>query len=163
MVRANRVTVPASDTGLSDRLSIGAPVNYWQEINDLKRDPQAVRALAKRLLKLPGVKRSEKRTSFLNDMARRDDEITTRQAQLLILIRDQTRMHSTAGGFSVASLIEDCWRNRDPDRHRGLSDENCEFIESIRGKTALSRLQLLRLFACCRQVGLIEEYIDIAA
>jgi hypothetical protein len=138
-------------------------MNDWQEINDLKRDPQRVRALAQRLLRLPVVQRSEKRTNFLNAMASRKDEISTSQAELLILVRDQTTMHSTVGGFSVAQLIEDCWRNRFPDRHRGLSDENCEFIESIKGTTILSRPQLLRLLFCCRQLGLIEEYIDIAA
>jgi hypothetical protein len=135
----------------------------WQEINDLKKDPQRVRTLAKRLLQLAYANWSEERTSFLNDMARQKNEITTRQAEYLLDLRDETELFSTAGGFSVASLIEDCWRHRLPDRYGGLSDENCAFIEGIRGKTTLARPQLRRLFFCCRELGLIEGYIDIAA
>jgi hypothetical protein len=138
-------------------------VTNWQEINDLKRNPQAVRALAKRLLKLTYADWREEQTRFLKDMARQKEDITTRQAEYLIHLRDETELFSTAGGFSVASLIEDCWRHRLPDRYRGLSDDNLEFVESIRAKTVLTRPQLRRLFFCCRELRLIEEYIDIAA
>jgi hypothetical protein len=138
-------------------------MNDWQEINRLTKDPQAVRSMAKRLLKLPYVTWSEERLRFLKDMARERELITTRQAEYLTDLRNETELHSTAGGFSVTSLTEDCWRNREPDRYRGLSDDDVDFIERIRGKTALPRRALLRLFACCRQLGLIEEYIDIAA
>jgi hypothetical protein len=125
----------------------------WQEINDLRRNPQAVRALAKRLLKLTYADWREEQTRFLKDMAREKEEVTTRQAEYLIHLRDQTELFSTAGGFSVASLVEDCWSHRLPDRYRGLSDNNCEFVESIRGKTVLTRAQLRRLFFCCRELG----------
>jgi hypothetical protein len=135
----------------------------WQEINRISKDPQAVRSLAKRLLKLPYVTWSEDRLRFLKDMAREREPITTRQTEYLIDLRNETELHSTAGGFAVASLIEDCWRNREPDRYRGLNDANREFIERIRGKTSLQLPQLRRLFACCRELGLIEKYIDIAA
>jgi len=101
-------------------------VTDWQEINDLKRNPQAVGA-AKRPLKLTYADWREKQTRFLKDMAREKEDITTRQAEYLIHLRDETELFSTAGGFSVASLIEDCSRNRLPDRYRGLSDDNCEF------------------------------------
>ena len=79
----------------------------WQEINDLKRNPQAVGA-AKRPLKLTYADWREKQTRFLKDMAREKEDITTRQAEYLIHLRDETELFSTAGGFSVASLIEDC-------------------------------------------------------
>jgi hypothetical protein len=134
----------------------------WQEINRLSKDPQAMRSLAQKLLKLPQAAWSGKARIFLEDMAKRREPLTTtRQAELLIELRDDTELHQVAGGFSVASLIEGCWRNREPDRHHGLSDENCEFIGRVRGKSALRRRELRRLFACCREVGLIEAYIDI--
>jgi hypothetical protein len=146
-----------SPTGLS---TAGAMTN-WQEINRISKDPQAVRLLAGRLLKLPYMSWPEHGRSFLNNMAKERGPITTRQAEYLIELRDETELHQVVGGFSVGSLIEDCWHNREPDRRRGLSDENCEFIERIRGKSALPRRQLHRLFACCRELGLIEAYIDI--
>jgi hypothetical protein len=135
----------------------------WKEINRISKDPQGVRSMAKRLLKLPYITWPEERMRFLKDMARERDPITTRQAEYLIDLRDETELHSKVGGFSVASLIGDCWLSRDGDRYCGLSEENREFIESIKSKTVLTRSQLRRLFACCRELGLIEEYIDIAA
>src|SRR5262245_45832468 len=101
----------------------------WKEINRISKNPQAVRSLAEKLLKLPYASWSGQRRSFLTDMAKRREPITARQAEYLIDLRDETELHHKADGFSVASLIEDCWCHRDPDRYRGLSDENCEFIE----------------------------------
>jgi hypothetical protein len=135
----------------------------WQEINRISKDSQAVRSLAKRLLKLPHITWPEERLRFLKDMAREREPITTRQAEYLIDLRDETELHSKVAGLSVASLIGDCWLSRDGDRYCSLSEKNREFIESIKGKTVLTRPQLRRLFACCRDLGLIEEYIDIAA
>lgn len=135
----------------------------WQEINRISKDPQAVRLLARKLLKLAYVSWSEERRGFLEKMVKQREPITTRQAEYLIELRDGTELHQIVGGFSVASLIEDCWRNREPDRYRGLSDDNCKFIERIRGKTVLQRQQLHRLFAYCRELGLIEAYIDIGS
>jgi len=133
----------------------------WREINEISKDPQAVRSLARRLLKLPYMLWPEHVRGFLENMAKKREPITTRQGEYLIELRDQTELHQVVGGFSVGSLIEDCWRNREPDRRRGLSDENSDFIERIRGQNALPRRQLHRLFACCRELGLIEGYIDI--
>ena len=93
----------------------------WKEINRISKDPQAVRSLARVLLKLPYVTWAEERERFLKDMAREREPITTRQAEYLLDLRDETELYSSVGGFSVASLSEDCWRNRDPDRYSGLS------------------------------------------
>lgn len=147
------------------RITTGFPTRLrmtnWKEINRISKDPQAVRSLAEKLLKLPYAAWSEQRRSFLKDMVKQREPITTRQAEYLIDLRDETELHHKADGFLVSSLIEDCWRHRLLDRQRGLSEENCEFIEGIRGRSVLPRLQLRRLFACCRELGLIEAYIDI--
>src|SRR5262245_27955864 len=96
----------------------------WRKINDISKEPQAVRSLAQKLLKLP-YPWSEHGRKFLETMAKQRAPITTRQAEYLIELRDDTELYHVAGGFSVMSLIEDCWRNREPDRHQGLSDDNC--------------------------------------
>ncbi len=77
----------------------------WKEINRISKDPQGVRSLAKRLLKLPYITWPEERMRFLKDMARESDPITTRQAEYLIDLRDETELHSKVAEFSVASLI----------------------------------------------------------
>lgn len=151
--------VPRINTGLST----GRAMTDWQEINRISKDPQAVRSLAERLLQLPYMTWAGDRLRFLKDMARVREPITTKQGEYLIDLRDDAELFSTVGGFSVAALIEDCWRHRLSDRYRGLSDDNCEFVDRIRGKTSLPRPQLRRLFACCRELELIEAYIDIAA
>jgi len=120
-------------------------MTYWQEINRISKDPQAVQALAQKLLKLPYASWSEYNRIFLEDRTEQREPLTTRQAEYLIELRDETELYSVAGGFSVSSLIEDCWCNREPDRRHGLNDDNCHFIERIRGKTALPRPQLRRL------------------
>jgi hypothetical protein len=75
----------------------------WQEINQISKDPQAVRSLAKRLLKLPYISWHEERLKFLRDMAREREPITTRQAEYLIDLRNESELYSTAGGFAVTS------------------------------------------------------------
>jgi hypothetical protein len=157
--RVIRAILPRITTGLST----GRAMADWQEINRISKDPQAVRSLAQRLLQLAYMAWAGDRLRFLEDMARVREPVTTRQAEYLIDLRDDAELFSTVGRFSVAALIEDCWRHRLPDRYRGLSDDDCQFIERIRGKTSLPRPQLRRLFACCRELGLIEAYIDIAA
>jgi hypothetical protein len=146
---------------ISTGFSTGVRMTNWQEINRISKDPQAVQSLAQKLLKLPYASWSEYNRIFLEDRTKQREPLTTRQAEYLIELRDETELYSVIGGFSVSSLIEDCWRNREPDRRHGLNDDNCHFVERIRGKTALPRPQLRRLFACCRELGLIEAYIHI--
>jgi hypothetical protein len=92
----------------------------WREINEISKDPQAVRSLARRLLKLPYMSWPEHGRGFLENMAKEREPITTRQAEYLIELRDETELHQVVGGFFVGSLIEDCWRNREPDRGEAL-------------------------------------------
>jgi hypothetical protein len=62
-------------------------------------------------------------------------------------------------GFSVASLITDCWLARDDLK----SEEDRKFIENLKtsGASALRRRHLGKLLACARQVGAVEKYIAI--
>jgi len=86
------------------------------------------------------------------------DEINTRQAEKLLELRDDAEYYSKMKGFSIASLVENCWLARDDLSHE--SDRT--FIENQKGKTALKRRQLHRLFACCRELKLIEDYIALS-
>src|SRR5262245_23986932 len=96
----------------------------WEEINRISKDPHAVQSLAQRLLKLPYASWSEYNRIFLEARTKQREPLTTRQAEYLIELRDETELYSVADGFSVSSLIEDCWHNRQSDRHRGLNDDN---------------------------------------
>ena len=89
----------------------------WIEIDRIRKDPEAIRSLAKRLLKLPDHDWTEWEVDFLEDRSRQKDEINTRQAEKLLELRDEAEYLSKAEGFSVASLVENCWLARD-DLHR---------------------------------------------
>jgi hypothetical protein len=131
----------------------------WIEIDRIRKDPEAIRSLAKRLLKLPDHDWTEWEVDFLEDRSRQNDEINTRQAEKLLELRDEAEYFSKAEGFSVASLVESCWLARD-DLQR---ESDRAFIESLKGRTALKRRQLRKLFACSRELNIIEDYIALSA
>jgi hypothetical protein len=131
----------------------------WIEIERVGKDPIAIRSLAKRLLKLPDHDWTEWEADFLQDRSRQKDEINTRQAEKLLELRDEAELFSKAEGFSVASLVENCWIARDDLQYE--SDRT--FIESLKGRTALKRRQLRKLFACSRELHIIEDYIALSA
>jgi hypothetical protein len=89
------------------------------------------------------------------------EPITTRQGEKLIELRDHSEYHSSVQGFSVASLITDCWLARDDLK----KEEDIKFIDNLKtsGASALRRRHLGKLLACARQVGAVEKYIAIEA
>jgi hypothetical protein len=83
----------------------------YREIDRIRKDFVAVRSLAKRLLELPQAGWNEWEIDFLQHMARHKgpDPITTRQGEKLIELRDDAKYYSSVHGFSVQSLIKNCW------------------------------------------------------
>jgi hypothetical protein len=73
--------------------------------------------------------------------------ITTRQGEKLIELRDDSEYHSSAKGFSVASLIKNCWLARDDLN----SEHDRKFIEDLKAsgvssnkKTAVGKIAGVR-------------------
>jgi hypothetical protein len=94
-------------------------------------------------------------------MARRKgpDPITTRQCEKLLELRDDAEYYSPVRGFSVQSLIKNCWLARD-----GLeSEDDRKFIEHLKETSCscVKRRQVRKLLACARQLGEIEQYVSI--
>jgi hypothetical protein len=79
------------------------------------------------------------------------DPITTRQGEKLIELRDDAEYHSSVQGFSVVSLITNCWLARDDLN----SEQDRKFIEELKaaGVSAIRRRQLGKLLACRSSVG----------
>jgi hypothetical protein len=134
-------------------------VGSWIEIERVRKDPVAIRSPAKRLLKQPDHDWTEWETDFLHDRSGQKEEISTRQAEKLLELREEAEYLSKAEGFNVASLVESCWLARDDLQHE--SDRT--FIESLKGCTTLKRRQLRRLFACSRELHIIEDYVALSA
>src|ERR1700687_3164087 len=84
----------------------------WREIDRIRKDPTAMRALAAYLLKLPNAELTEWEIKFLESISsdRTSEEFTTRQAEKLMQIRDDYEEVSEIGydRLSVRILIADC-------------------------------------------------------
>jgi hypothetical protein len=133
----------------------------YKEIDRIRKDLVAVRSLAKRLLDLPHADWNDWEIDFLQHMARHrgPDPITTRQSEKLLELRDDAEYYSSVRGFSVQSLIKNCWLARDD-----LDNEDDrKFIEQLKESNCLStkRRQLCKLLACARELGEIEQYLSI--
>jgi hypothetical protein len=121
----------------------------YREIQRLGGDPAGVRKIAKVLLTVPGL--SDRQIDFLSDMADLKGQITTRQGEFLIGIRDDMTEVATYKDFNVASLICQCWEGR-----LDLDEADEEFIDKHRGRTTIKRRDGSRLLRCARQLGLID-------
>jgi hypothetical protein len=133
----------------------------YREIDRIRKDLVAVRSLAKRLLDLPHADWNDWEIDFLQHMVGRkgSEPITTRQGEKLMELRDDAEYYSSVHGFSVQSLIENCWLVRDDLD----SEEDRRFIEQLK-ETSIScvkRRQLRKLLACARELGEIEQYVSI--
>lgn len=128
----------------------------WQEIDRIRKDGNAFRALARGLYRsIPALKDWEK--DFLESKTRvtTADEYTTRQAEKLLEIRDDyTWAFKTRDGFSVVTLLRECHEAR-----CDLSEEDEEWIEQrfAESKVTIRRKHLGRLLRCARELNLIEN------
>jgi len=85
----------------------------WIEIDRVRKDPAAFRSLAKRLLNDANFERSDFADGFLENIAHwKRDEISTRQSEILLELRDEAEVHFNYKGLSVPILIRKCYANR---------------------------------------------------
>jgi hypothetical protein len=134
----------------------------YKEIDRIRKDPVAVRSLAKRLLDIPNHDWTAWELDFLEAMSRHagPDPLSTRQGEKLMELRDDAEDHSQYRGLSVKILIEKCNLGRDD-----LDDPaDAEFVAKLyaSGATSIKRHQLWRLLRCGRQLGHVEKYMFAA-
>jgi hypothetical protein len=86
----------------------------WREIDRVRKDANGARELAKRLLKIYPGELTEWEMDFLQSITTYTElfEFTTRQAEKLLEIRDDTQPVTAWRGFSVASMIRQCYEAR---------------------------------------------------
>lgn len=124
----------------------------WQEIERVRKDPPKFRAIAVALLKSPLLRPGV--DAFLESISRLKFEITTRQCETLLGIRDACELLTTFRGFDVARLLRHCF-----ERRADLGEDDEKWIEELHRENpgALPRGVIGRLFSCARRVDLIEE------
>jgi hypothetical protein len=131
----------------------------WNEIERVRRSPEAFKPLAARLLSLPDANWWDYAANFLRDIAvYPQPEINTRQAEFLLKLRDDKAQHFRVGdGLSVALLIPRCYAARfDLD-----DDTDIEFVEWLHksSRSYVTGRQRAWFVRICKQLGFVEAYV----
>ena len=125
----------------------------WKEIEALKHSPANARTLAKSLLATSGLSAWEE--PFLESMSLHEGQLSTRQSEKLLELRDESLWVSSIRGFSVRLMLQSCWESR----HDLDDDDDVEFIERLeatRSTTAKYR-DARRLLNIARKLGVIDR------
>jgi hypothetical protein len=131
----------------------------WQEIDRVRKSLPEVRSVAERLLATPDLSSWE--TDFLQDISRIDDrdELTTRQAEKLLQIRDDAEFVGRYRGFSVRLLLDQCYLAR-----IDLSEADEAWIVELRqrNRSVVRRRHIGRLIRCARKLHVLEDEDEAA-
>jgi hypothetical protein len=136
-------------------------VASFKEIDRVRKDPTAFRDIATLLLKFFRADLTDWETDFLQSVARSQwEELTTRQSEKLLQIRDDMQEVSEVLGFSVKLLLKGL-----VDARLDLSeDDEAWVVRSYeRDPTSIKRKWRGRLLRCSRQLYLIDIDLDDAA
>lgn len=128
----------------------------WREIDRIRKDAYAFRAMASKLLAVDEIELTEWETAFLDEVRTNlaPREYSTLQAEKLLQIRDGVEVIKTWRGFSVALLLKNCHELR------------CDLIESdeewivamyAAAPDKIKRRYAPRLGRIACQLGVIEE------
>lgn len=136
----------------------------YREIARLKSDPTAVAALASGLLGHAGDVLTDADRSFLHDLASGAGraELTTRQGEYLLDLRDRTTRLGVVARYRVSDLVRQIWQAR-----LDLDEEQQDWVEELTARgsdLSVTERQWRRLCALARRLGLIDdEFIPFRA
>ena len=127
----------------------------YREIIEIQKDPARARSVAQFLSTLDDMEWTDWELDFLASIGSRRDDLTTRQGEKLIELRDESVWYTAVDGFSLKTLIDRCHLCRDE-----LADHDAVFIGRLKatGATRLRRKDARRLLRCARTVGEIEPH-----
>ena len=131
----------------------------WREIDRIRKAPAEFRAVAKRLLNL-GTELTEWESIFVesicNDAETR--EFTTRQSEKLLQIRDGYETITAFHGFSVKTLLDQCWLGR-----CDLSESQEQKLQKMRERSRVSVRckDAAFLLHRARELHIIEEDFEL--
>jgi hypothetical protein len=127
----------------------------YREILDIQKNPERARSMAQFLSTLDDMEWTDWELDFLAGIGARKGDLSTRQGEKLIELRDEATWYAAVDGFSLKALIERCHLLRDE-----LAEPDAGFIERLRafGATLLRRKDARRLLRCARALGEIEPH-----
>jgi hypothetical protein len=130
----------------------------WREIERVRKDVREACAIVARLLKHFMVALTPWEVEFLESLLRRTslEELTTRQSEKLLEIRDGVEPITEFRGFSIKLLIKGVHEAR-----ADLDPFDEEWIVRIRAQSDIwiRRKDVRRLMDCARQLYLVEEEV----
>jgi hypothetical protein len=136
----------------------------YKEVNALQRDLDRARSVAEFLLALVGMDWTEWEVSFLNSIIKQVDDriasrnkepLSTRQAEMLVELRDDSVWYESPDNFSIKALVNDCFVMQ-----HLLSENEVDFIKhhKVAGTTKHRRREVIFLFRCARKAMAIEPH-----
>jgi len=127
----------------------------YREINEIQKDPARARGMAQFLSTLDDMEWTDWELDFLASIGARREDLTTRQGEKLIELRDESVWYTSVDGFSLKMLIVRCHLCRDE-----LAGSDAVFIERLQaaGAMRLRRKDARRLLRCARVLGEIEPH-----
>ena len=127
----------------------------YREILAIQKDPKRARSMAQFLSTLDDMEWTDWELDFLAGIGARRGDLTTRQGEKLIELRDEATWYTAVDGFSLNTLVERCHLLRDE-----LTESDATFIERLRvsGAACLRRKDARRVLRCARTVGEIESH-----
>jgi hypothetical protein len=128
----------------------------YKEVNEIAKDTRRAGSIAQYLLKLSDIDWTNWELDFLDAIRTRKEPLSTRQAEKLVELRDESVLYTKVDGFALKSLISNCFLYRD--EFNGEPDR--EFVERLKnsGKEALRKRDAMRLLRCARAIGEIEPH-----
>lgn len=127
----------------------------WNEIERVRRNPEAFRPLAQALLHDPACEESRFADGFLASIATwTRGELSLRDCEVLLDLRDHAEIHTTCGGLNIAALIQKCH-----DGSGRLAPEDRMRIEDLyeSGRRFVIGAELGWFTRICREVGAMED------
>src|SRR5688572_18224761 len=95
----------------------------YREIIDIQKDPARARSIAHSLSTLDDVEWTDWEQDFLASIGARREDLTTRQGEKLIELRDEAIWYTAVDGFSLKALVGRCHLLRDE-----LAEHDAQFI-----------------------------------
>jgi hypothetical protein len=129
----------------------------WIEIDRVRKNPNTFKPMAARLLADPIFERSEFADGFLENIATwKRDELSTRQGEILLELRDEAEIHHEYKGLSIPTLIEKCYLNR-----FDLDEGDRRRIETLKEsrRRYVTGGQMGWFKRICQQLGEMEPYM----
>jgi hypothetical protein len=127
----------------------------YHEILAIQKDAERARAMAQALCKLDDIAWTDWELDFLHGMACRRQDLTTRQGEKLIELRDDAVWYTAVDGFSLKALVDRCGLLSDE-----LDEPDAAFVARLKaeGAARLRRKDARRLLRCARTVGEIDPH-----